>query len=66
MLPWKFRRSMAIVIPIFNVAAFFGIIAAVFKVGLTDNLVQSGITLGIILGALNLYLLWQNAKHLSP
>jgi hypothetical protein len=66
MLPLKFRRSAAIVIPIFSAAAFFGMIEAMFKVGITENLASTGLTLGIILALLNIYLVWQNYNHLTP
>jgi len=63
-LPFKFRRAMALAVPIFSALALFGFLNGFAK--LDENLAATGITLGFIIGILNLYLLWQNWKHLSP
>lgn len=66
MLPIKLRRSISVVVPIFSAAAFFGIIEAMFKIGLTENLMQTGVTLGIILAILNIWVAWLAVKHQVP
>lgn len=65
-LPYKFRRAASIAIPIFSALAFLGIITGLFKISLTENLVQTGITLGIILGLLNGFAAWLAIKHQVP
>ena len=66
MLPQKFRRSISIAVPIFSAAAFLGIIESMMKIGLTENLAKTGLTLGFILGILNIYLTIQNYRHQTP
>ena len=66
MLPIKLRRSVSVVVPLFSAAAFFGIIESMFKVGITENLMQTGITLGIILAILNIFVAWLSINHQVP
>lgn len=62
----RIRRALALSIPIFSAAAFLGIIEAIFQVGITENLMKTGVTLGLILGILNVYLTWLIHKHQVP
>ena len=66
MLPIKLRRSISVCVPLFSAAAFFGMIESMFKIGLTNNLMQTGLTLGIILGILNAWVAFLAFKHQIP
>lgn len=57
-LPARFVRSMSIAIPVFTAAALFGLIEGIFKVGLTENLMKTGLTLATVLGILNVWLVY--------
>ena len=66
MLPYKFRRSASIAIPLISALAFFGMISSLFGVELTENIASSGITLSVIFAGLNVFALWLAVKHQVP
>ena len=65
-LPWKFRRAVSIAIPLFSALLFFGIFNKSLEIDLSTNIANTGITIGIVFGVLNLFLLWLISKHQSP
>jgi len=66
MLPHKFRRSMSLAIPMFTTLLLWGLINGFFGVNVTTNIAQTGVTLGFVTGALNLWLWWLAWRHKIP
>lgn len=66
MLPVRFRRAVTVAIPLFSSALFFGLIEGIFKINAQTNIWNTGITLGFVLGALNLWLYWLIYRHQCP
>lgn len=65
-IPDRFLRAFAISIPLLSAAGFFGLYESFLKVGLNESLVQSGMTLAILLGIANLVLWFQIFKRRVP
>lgn len=61
MIGQKPRRAFAILVPITNAILFFGIVKAIDM-----NLINTGVTLGIVMGFLNLILWYMVWKKLIP
>lgn len=66
MLPFKLRRALSIVIPLFSALIFLGILTKILDIELSTNIANTGITVGLIFGLLNLWLVWLVNKHLVP
>ena len=62
-MPWKFRRAIGLMIPLFTTLLFWGVLKAVFGVGLNDNIASTGITVNFVFGALNAWLWYLVYRH---
>jgi hypothetical protein len=65
-LPFKFRRAISIAIPLFSALLFFGLFKNMLDIDLSTNIANTGITVGIIFGILNIFLLILVNKHQVP
>ena len=66
MLPFKFRRSMSMAIPLFTTLLLWGFIDGFFGVNVSTNIAQTGVTVGFLVGVLNLWLWFLIWKHRVP
>ena len=66
MIPFKLRRSLSIVIPLFSALLFFGVLTSMLDIELSTNIANTGLTISFIFGILNLFLLYLAGKHLVP
>ena len=66
MIPHKLRRSMSMAIPMFTTLLLWGVINGLFQVNASTNIAQTGVTVGFVAGALNLWLWWLAWKHKIP
>ena len=64
-LPFKFRRAVSIAIPLFSALLFLGIFKGL-GVETSTNIANTGITIGLVFGLLNLFLLFLASKHQVP
>jgi hypothetical protein len=64
-LPFKFRRALSISIPLFSALLFLGIFKGL-GVEIGTNIANTGITVGLVFGLLNLFALYLASKHLVP
>lgn len=65
-MPYKFRRAMGIAIPLFTGLLFLGVIPGIFGINISDNIFQTGVTIGFIFGILNIIESWWAYKHRLP
>lgn len=63
MLPYKFRRSLSIGIPILTASLLLGVISGIFGIKIEDNILSSGITLKFVFAILNGILAWMIWKN---
>ncbi len=66
MLPFRLRRAVSVSIPIFTGLALVGVISGIFGIDITENIANTGIEFGTILGILNLWLAYLVYKHQVP
>ena len=59
MMSIAWSRSLGMGIPLVSAAVFFGIIG----LSPTTNLFQTGLTVGVLLGVLNLFVAWAIYKN---
>lgn len=64
MLPIKFRRSISVVIPLITSLSLFGLLDGIIKIN--ENIMSTGITLGILLAISNLVLIYLVYRHQVP
>jgi hypothetical protein len=64
--PQRFRRAISVAVPLFSALLFWGWLNAILEVGISTNILKTGITVGFIFGALNFYLAWLAYKHQVP
>jgi len=62
----KLRRALTLLIPLFTVGLYWGIINAFFGVNASTNIAKTGVTLGFVAGLLNAWLAWMVWKHRVP
>ena len=62
-LTGSLRRYIPLSIAGFTVCMYFGVINAFFGVNASTNIAQTGVTLGFVTGALNLFLYWMLYKR---
>lgn len=65
MLPFKLRRALSITIPLFSALIFIGLFKKM-GIEITTNIANTGITVGLIFGILNLWLVWLVNNHMVP
>jgi hypothetical protein len=65
-LPFKLRRALAVCIPLFDALLFLGVFKAILGIDISTNIANTGITLGLVFGLLNLFLLYMAQQHLVP
>lgn len=66
MLPDNIRRLLSLFIPATTALILFGIIPGIFKIDFSTNIVDTGFTIGMLFGVLNLFLWWLAYKHYIP
>lgn len=64
MLPLKFRRGLSLAIPVFSAILFFGLFND--SININTNVFSTGVTVGIIMGFLNIFLIWLSYRHEVP
>lgn len=64
-LPFKARRALSITIPLFSALVFLGLFRKM-GIDVTTNIANTGITIGLILGLLNLWLVYLVNNHMVP
>jgi len=63
-LPYKFRRSSSIVITLVNAILFLGIFND--TININTNIASTGISVGLVMTVINLFLLWLISTHQVP
>lgn len=65
-LPYRFRRSITIAIPLFTALLLFGVLKAFFGIEVGTNIAQTGVKVSFVFAVLNLWLWYLIIKHKVP